>query len=57
MQPSSPESATLAEPRPTEGSPAGAETVSFEGMRCENGERKLYAFGRADERAAADRKK
>lgn len=27
---------------------AGAETVSFEGMRCENGERKLYAFGRAD---------
>ena len=29
-------------------SPSGAETVSFEGMRCENGERKLYAFGRAD---------
>jgi hypothetical protein len=29
-------------------SPAGAETVSFEGMRCESGERKLYAFGRAD---------
>jgi hypothetical protein len=29
-------------------SPAGAETVSFEGMRCENGERKLYAFGRSD---------
>ncbi len=27
-------------------SPAGAETVSFEGMRCETGERKLYAFGR-----------
>lgn len=29
-------------------SPAGAETISFEGMRCENGERKLYAFGRSD---------
>ncbi|MEW5769371.1 MAG: CNP1-like family protein [Pseudomonadota bacterium] len=29
-------------------SPAGAETVSFEGMRCETGERKLYAFGHAD---------
>lgn len=29
-------------------SPAGAETVSFEGMRCETGERKLYAFGRRD---------
>lgn len=29
-------------------SPAGAETVSFEGMRCEIGERKLYAFGRPD---------
>ncbi|HNQ04809.1 MAG TPA: CNP1-like family protein [Thiobacillaceae bacterium] len=29
-------------------SPMGAETVSFEGMRCENGERKLYAFGHAD---------
>jgi len=29
-------------------SPTGAETVSYEGMRCENGERKLYAFGRAD---------
>jgi hypothetical protein len=26
-------------------SAAGAETVSFEGMRCESGERKLYAFG------------
>lgn len=26
-------------------SPSGAETVSFEGMRCETGERKLYAFG------------
>ncbi len=29
-------------------SPAGAETVRFEGMRCDNGERKLYAFGRPD---------
>ncbi len=29
-------------------SPSGAETVSFEGMRCDNGERKLYAFGRPD---------
>ena len=29
-------------------SPAGAETISFEGMRCTTGERKLYAFGRAD---------
>ncbi|MEW5787819.1 MAG: CNP1-like family protein [Pseudomonadota bacterium] len=29
-------------------SPAGAETVSFEGMRCDSGERKLYAFGRSD---------
>jgi len=27
-------------------SPTGAENISFEGMRCENGERKLYAFGR-----------
>ncbi len=26
-------------------SPSGAETVSFEGLRCETGERKLYAFG------------
>lgn len=31
-------------------SPAGAETVSFEGMRCETGERKLYAFGHANDR-------
>lgn len=29
-------------------SPTGAETVNFEGMRCETGERKLYAFGRQD---------
>lgn len=27
-------------------SPSGAETVSFEGMRCASVERKLYAFGR-----------
>jgi hypothetical protein len=27
-------------------SPTGAENVSFEGLRCETGERKLYAFGR-----------
>jgi hypothetical protein len=26
----------------------GAENVSFEGLRCATGERKLYAFGRAD---------
>lgn len=29
-------------------SPSGAETVSYEGMRCETGERKLYAFGHQD---------
>lgn len=29
-------------------SPAGAETVNFEGMRCETGERKIYAFGHRD---------
>jgi len=28
--------------------PGGAENVSFEGMRCDTGERKLYAFGRSD---------
>ncbi len=27
--------------------PGGAENVTFEGLRCETGERKLYAFGRA----------
>lgn len=27
-------------------SPSGAENISFEGLRCETGERKLYAFGR-----------
>lgn len=26
--------------------PSGAQNVSFEGLRCDNGERKLYAFGR-----------
>lgn len=29
-------------------SPQGARNVSFEGMRCATGERRLYAFGRAD---------
>ena len=29
-------------------SPQGAETVSCEGLRCENGERQLYAFGHRD---------
>lgn len=28
--------------------PGGAENVSFEGMRCDDGQRKLYAFGRSD---------
>lgn len=28
--------------------PSGAENVSFEGLRCETGERKLYAFGRSN---------
>jgi hypothetical protein len=27
-------------------SESGAETISYEGLRCETGERKLYAFGR-----------
>jgi hypothetical protein len=35
-------------------SPAGAENISFEGMRCENGERKLYAFGRASGKDARE---
>jgi len=26
----------------------GAQTISYEGMRCSTGERKFYAFGRAD---------
>jgi hypothetical protein len=29
-------------------SSAGASNVSFEGIRCNTGERKLYAFGRSD---------
>ncbi len=29
-------------------SPYGAVNVSFEGVRCASGERKLYAFGRSD---------
>lgn len=27
--------------------PSGAKNVSYEGLRCETGERKLYAFGRS----------
>ena len=30
-------------------SPSGANTVSFEGIRCDVRERKLYAFGHADQ--------
>ncbi|HRL77231.1 MAG TPA: CNP1-like family protein [Candidatus Accumulibacter phosphatis] len=30
-------------------SPAGARNVSYEGMKCATGERRLYALGRADE--------
>jgi len=29
-------------------SPSGVRTINFEGMRCATGERKIYAFGRAD---------
>ena len=29
-------------------SPSGARNISYEGMRCETGERRFYAFGRAD---------
>jgi hypothetical protein len=29
-------------------SPLGAQNISFEGMRCNTGERRVYAFGRAD---------
>jgi hypothetical protein len=29
-------------------SPSGAKNISFEGIRCETDERKLYAFGRPD---------
>ncbi len=35
-------------------SPAGAETISFEGMRCATGERKLYAFGRSDRKGGGE---
>lgn len=35
-------------------SPAGAENVSFEGLRCETGERKLYAFGRTSGKDAGE---
>jgi len=35
-------------------SPSGAETVSFEGMRCTSGERKLYAFGRGDNKGGGE---
>jgi hypothetical protein len=34
--------------------PSGAENISFEGMRCENGERKLYAFGRTSGKDAGE---
>lgn len=29
-------------------STGGAKNISYEGMRCQNGEKKLYAFGRSD---------
>ncbi len=29
-------------------SPSGARNISYEGMRCVTGERRLYAFGRSD---------
>ena len=29
-------------------SPSGAQNISFEGMRCTTGERRVYAFGQAD---------
>ncbi len=35
-------------------SPAGAENISFEGLRCETGERKLYAFGRTSGKDAGE---
>ncbi|MBI5329835.1 MAG: CNP1-like family protein [Betaproteobacteria bacterium] len=37
-------------------SAAGAETVSYEGMRCENAERKIYAFGRPSGEWARNRR-
>ncbi len=30
-------------------SPSGAQSISYEGMRCDPGERRLYAFGRSDQ--------
>lgn len=36
-------------------SPAGARTVNFEGMRCDTGERKIYAFGRENGEWARNR--
>lgn len=30
-------------------SPSGARNISYEGMRCATGERRLYAFGRSDQ--------
>ena len=35
-------------------SPSGAETVSYEGMRCGTGERKLYAFGHSDKKGGGE---
>lgn len=35
-------------------SPAGAQTVNYEGMRCATGERKIYAFGRSDPQTAGE---
>jgi hypothetical protein len=35
-------------------SPAGAQNISFEGLRCETGERKLYAFGRTTGKDAGE---
>jgi hypothetical protein len=29
-------------------SPAGAQNISYEGLRCDNAQRRLYAFGRSD---------
>lgn len=39
-------------------SPAGARNISFEGIRCATGERRLYAFGQSDKtwsRARSDK--
>lgn len=32
--------------------PSGAQNISYEGLRCETGERKLYAFGRSSGNAS-----